>query len=91
MKRVVQVVLAIFAVTIAWMAFDNVLTDDEPFRKLAEDKACTVKKCADKHALTRMSRTPLGVTIDTTWKDGTVTTTCRREYVVVGARQCSID
>ena len=90
-KRVFQVVFAIFCVTVAWMAFDNVLTDEEPFRQLAEEKACTVKKCTEKHGLTRMSRTPIGVSIETTWKDGTVNVTCRRQYFVVGARTCSVD
>ncbi len=91
MKRVFQVVFAIFCITIAWMAFDNVLTDEEPFKQLAEETACTVKKCSEKHGLTKMSRTPLGVSIETTWKDGTVSVTCRREYVVVGARKCTVD
>ena len=91
MKRAVQVFLVIFAVTIAWMSVDNVLTDEAPFKELAEQKACTVKKCSEHHGLTRMSRTPVGVTIDTTWKDGTVTTVCRRAYFVVGPRECTVD
>ena len=91
MKRAFQVIFAIVAVTITWMAIDNVLTDDEPFKQLAEEKACSVKKCTEKHGLTRMSRTPLGVTIDTTWKDGTVTVSCRRAYFAVGERKCTVD
>ncbi|CAN5735441.1 hypothetical protein BH09MYX1_BH09MYX1_48340 [soil metagenome] len=91
MKRVAQVLIFLFAITVAWMTYDNVLSDDAPFKQLAEDAACLKKKCTEKHGLTAMSRTPIGVTIETTWKDGSITTTCRREYFVVGVRKCTVD
>ena len=81
--------VALFALTCVWMTYDNVLSDEAPIKALAEQAACNVKRCTDQHGMTRMSRTPIGVSFQFEWKDGTVPVTCRREYFVVGARVCS--
>lgn len=87
-----RVILAILLVVVSsWMAYDNVLSDDAPIQKLAEDSACAVRKCAEKHALTRMARNPLGQSFDYQWKEGTVTLWCHRAYYVVGTRACTVD
>ncbi len=73
----------------SWMCWDNVLSDEEPIKKLAEDAACKVKKCDAEHGITRMERTPIGQSFAYTWKDGTVAVSCHRDYYIVGTRNCT--
>lgn len=90
--RKARTLLAVLLVVVtSWMAYDNVISDDAPIQKLAEDAACQVKKCDQKHGLTRMSRNPLGQSLDYAWKDGTVTLWCHRDFYVVGTRTCTVE
>lgn len=92
MKRAIRYALAVSLVVITtWMAYDNVLSDLAPIQDMAEKAACTVKKCDERHGMTRLSRTPIGQSFSYTWKDGTVNVSCHRAYYVVGERACSVD
>ena len=91
MKKLRYVLAVLLVVVTSWMAYDNVLSDDAPIQKLAEDAACTVKKCTEKHGLTRMARNPLGQSFSYTWKEGTVNLWCHREFYVVGTRTCAVE
>jgi hypothetical protein len=70
------------------LSWDNVLSDPAPVSKLAEETACKVKSCSERHGLTKMDRTPLGQTVEFTWRDGTVVVECSRPYLLVGDRAC---
>jgi len=90
--RKARSILAVLLVVVtSWMAYDNVLSDDAPITKLAEDAACKVQKCTEQHSMTRMSRNPLGQTYDFAWKNKTVTLWCHREFYVVGTRACTVE
>ena len=90
-KKARYVLAVLLVVVTSWMAYDNVLADVAPTQKLAEDAACAVKKCDEKHALTRMERNPLGQHFDYQWKDRTVTLWCHRDFYVVGTRKCTVE
>jgi len=85
-----SIAFIVLAVT-AWMAYDNVLSDDAPIRALAEKTACAKKKCEDQHGVTREQRAPWGQSIDYTWRDGTVKVECHRSYYVFGERVCAAE
>ncbi len=90
MRRSVRWVLGVSVLVVtSWMTYDNVLSDEEPIKQLAEQAACKVKKCEDQHGITRMERTPIGQSFAYTWKDGTVAVSCHRDYYVVGTRNCT--
>ena len=89
--KYVRYLLIVFALTVLWMTYDNVFSDEVPIRALAQQAACTVKKCDERHDMTKMGRTPIGQSFEFTWKDGTVAVTCHREYWVVGERKCTVD
>jgi hypothetical protein len=90
MRRSLRWVLGVSVLGITgWMTFDNVLSDEDPIKALAEKAACTVKKCDQQHGITRMERTPIGQSFAYTWRDGTVAVSCHREYYVVGTRLCT--
>ena len=80
--------MALIAITITWMAYDNVLSDVAPTQALAEAAACRVKDCKVRHGLTKMSRSPIGQDFEFTWQDGLVAVSCHREYFAVGAMRC---
>jgi hypothetical protein len=82
--------LALFLVT-GYASWDNVLSDNADVRAAAEAKACSQKKCADKHGLTKTDRTPFGQTFEYTWRDGVVRVSCTRSAWVVGPRTCVIE
>ncbi len=92
MKRTLRWVLAVSLVVVTtWMAYDNVLSDLGPIQQLAEQTACTVKKCSEQHGMTSLSRTPIGQTFGFTWRSGTVRVYCHRAYWVIGERKCALD
>ena len=88
MKKARYSVAVLLCVIATWMSIDNVFSDIEPIQALAEQAACTVKKCADQHGMTRMERNPIGQSFEFTWKDATIAVSCHREYYVAGARKC---
>jgi hypothetical protein len=92
MKRRLRNSLAfvVLAVTL-WMCWDNVISDDEPIRAVAEKAACTHKKCSEQHGLVREQRWPWGQTIDYAWRDGTIRVSCHRAYLIFGERQCAVE
>jgi hypothetical protein len=84
-----RTVFALLLVLVSgWLAYDNVLSDEAPILTLAEQAACTVKKCEEKHGMTRLSRHPFGQSMDYTWRDGVVSVGCRRAFIVAGERRC---
>ncbi|HSQ66531.1 MAG TPA: hypothetical protein VLM85_25095 [Polyangiaceae bacterium] len=90
MRRSVRWVLGVSVLVVtSWMTWDNVLSDEDPIKALAEKAACTLKKCEEQHGITRMERTPIGQSFSYTWRDGTVSVDCHREYYVVGTRSCT--
>lgn len=91
MAKVIRVVLILLALTSVWLTYDNVLSDEVPIVGLAEKAACVKKKCADHHQMTRLGRTPIGVSVEFTWPDGPVSLTCRRTALLLGERVCTID
>lgn len=74
-----------------WMVYDGVFSDDTSIRALAEKTACTKKKCADEHGMTREQRFPWGQTLEYTWRDATLKVGCHRAYYVAGERSCAIE
>ncbi len=89
--KVVRALLIVIALLSVWMTYDNVLSDDPSIDTLAAQTACTIKKCSKQHGMTRMSKTPLGQTLEYTWEDGVVSVSCHRAYYVFGARVCTVD
>jgi hypothetical protein len=85
------VLLLLLCVVSAYAAWDNVLSDNADVRLDAEAKACTQKKCDEKHGLTKAERTPFGQSFEYTWRDGTVHVWCRRTGWLVGARACVVE
>ncbi len=75
----------------AYAAWDNVLSDNADVRAAAEAKACTKKKCDEKHGLTKADRTPFGQTFEYTWREGVVRVSCTRPGFIVGKRTCSLE
>lgn len=75
----------------AYAAWDNVLSDNADVRAAAEAKACTKKKCDEKHGLTKADRTPFGQTFEYTWREGVVRVACTRPGFIVGERTCSLE
>lgn len=75
----------------AYAAWDNVLSDNADVRAAAEAKACTKKKCDEKHGLTKADRTPFGQTFEYTWREGVIRVSCTRPGVIVGERTCTLE
>ena len=89
MRKIWVLFLVVVCVLSAWCAYDNVLSDIEPIRALAEAAACKLKPCAERHAMTKLDRTPLGQSFEFTWQSGIVVVECKRSGVVFGTRACS--
>ncbi len=88
-KKLFTAFLVLLCIVAAGLSYDNVLSDSAPITAAAEQTACKVKSCAERHGMTRLERTPLGQTVEYTWRDGTVTVHCAREFVVFGPRTCT--
>jgi hypothetical protein len=91
MRRLRSAIIAVLALTITWLAYDNVLTDVDPTKALSEAAACKIKDCKLQHGMTKVSRTPFGQWFEWTWRDATVSTVCRREMFVFGAMRCAVE
>jgi hypothetical protein len=91
MRRFRTSVIVVLALISTWLAFDNVITDMEPTKALSEAAACAVKDCKQQHGMTRVLRTPAGQWFDWTFRDGVVSTVCRREMLVFGAMRCAVE
>jgi hypothetical protein len=87
-RRLFRLVTVLVVVTTTWLVYDNVLSDVEPTRALAEAAACRVKDCKKRHGMTKMSRSPAGQAFEFSWEDGVVSVSCRRESFVFGAMRC---
>ncbi len=90
-RRLPTVILVLLCVTAAYASWDNVLSDNSAVRAEAEAKACTKKKCDDKHGLTKAERTPFGQSFEYTWRDGVVHVSCSRSAWVLGERTCTAE
>jgi hypothetical protein len=88
-RKIGYAVLLFLCITSGILSWDNVLSDPGPVTRLAEEAACKVKSCADRHGMTKMERTPLGQSAEFTWQNGTVTVECSRPYLLFGERACS--
>jgi hypothetical protein len=91
MHRFRTFLIAFFAIVTTWLAYDNVIADMEPTKALSETAACGKRDCKLQHGMTRVSRTPIGQWFEWTWRDGVVSTVCRRELFVVGAMRCVVE
>lgn len=92
MRKARYLLAVLLVVVTSWMAYDNVLSDEAPITKLAEDAACKVQKCTEQHGMTRMSRNPIGQSFTFAWKNNkTVSLWCHREFYVVGTRACAVE
>lgn len=89
-RRGPTALLLLLFLTSAYAAWDNVLSDNAHVRADAEAKACTKKKCTDKHGLTKADRTPLGQAFEYTWRDGVVRVECKRPAWIIGERTCVV-
>lgn len=90
MKRRLRLALPFALLLVsAWMSYDNVLRDLGPIQAQAERAACGVEKCTEQHGVTKVSRTPFGVSFELTWRVGMVDVDCHRSFYVAGARGCS--
>ncbi|MDB4998591.1 MAG: hypothetical protein JWM74_6023 [Myxococcaceae bacterium] len=87
-RKIGYFVLLVLCITSGILSWDNVLSDPGPVTRLAEEAACKVKSCADRHGMTKMERNPLGQSAEFTWQSGTVTVECSREHIVFGDRIC---
>jgi hypothetical protein len=90
-KRAIRWALPLSLLLVSlWMSYDNVFSDIDPIRSMAEQSACTVKKCAEEHGLTSTSRNPFGQSFVFTWRDASVAVDCHRDYYVAGTRTCAV-
>ena len=90
-RKLGYVVLLVLCIVSGILSWDNVLADPAPVTRLAEEAACKVKSCAERHGMTKMDRNPLGQTAEFTWRDGTVVVACSRPYLLFGERTCRAD
>ncbi len=81
-------VLLVLCITSGILSWDNVLSDPAPVTRLAEEAACKVKICAERHAMTKIERNPFGQSAEFTWQSGAVVVECSRPWVVFGDRVC---
>lgn len=88
MRQALFVLLTAAFLTLAWTSYDNVWSDLEPTRALADAAVCKVKDCKKPHGVTKITRQPNGQTFEYTWEDGVVTVACHRESYVFGPVQC---
>ena len=84
------------------MCFDNVFSNDDAIRALAEKTACEKKSataakpgatdaCAQQHGMVREERMPWGQTLEYAWQDATLRVACHRAYWIAGERLCSVE
>ena len=71
------------------MTFDNVYTDIDPIKALAEAAACKVKDCSRRHAVKQYDRAFDGQQFVFQWDSGSVAVACQRSHVVFGERECT--
>lgn len=90
MRRLASLLVTLAFATFWWMTYDNVWSDVEPTKALAEVQACRVKDCKQRHGLTRLTRNPAGKTFEYTWESGVVTVGCRRESYAFGPMHCQV-
>jgi hypothetical protein len=75
----------------AWLCFDNVFSENSDVQALAERAACATHKCEEPHRLTDERRVPWEQTFEYAWNADTVRVTCRRVYIVIGDRICTVE
>jgi len=88
-RRLLTFVLMLVCIASTWMTYDNVFSDLEPTKALAEEAACRVKDCKKPHGFTLLSRMPFGQSFDVTWESGVVKVECHRESYLFGAMRCT--
>lgn len=87
-SRVLTFVLVVLFGVAAWMTYDNVYSDVEPTKALAEATACSKKSCKEQHGLTKVTRSTFDQTFEYTWPSGVVTVVCHREGYAYGPMRC---
>ena len=81
----------VFLFVAAWLCFDNVFSENTEVQALAERAACVTHTCQEPHRMTDERRVPWQQTFDYSWSTGVVRVTCRREYIVIGDRICTVE
>ena len=90
MKKLMTGLLAFMCLALGLSSYEYVLTDFTAAQADAETAACTVKKCDERHGMTRLDRSPFGQTFEFTWRNGTVTVHCLRKFWIAGDRACVV-
>ena len=91
MKKLWTGLLALMCVVLGLSSYEYVIADHTAAQEDAEKAACTVKKCEDRHGMTRLDQSPFGQTFEFTWRDGTVRVHCVRKFWVIGDLACVVD
>jgi hypothetical protein len=88
MRRLLTLFFLVVFLVSLWMTYDNVWSDGDPTRALAEAAACRVKDCKKRHMATTVRRMPEAQTFEFTWEDGMVSVSCHRAWYVAGEMRC---
>jgi hypothetical protein len=88
MGRVISIIFTLGCLGFAAMTYDNVYTDVEPIKALAERAACAKNDCKKPHGLSQVDRTFRGQTLAYRWGGEVVIVDCARQWFAVGERLC---
>ncbi len=91
MKKLWTGLLACLCVALGLSSYEYVIADHAAAQEDAEKAACSVKKCDDRHGMTKLDQSPLGQTFEFTWRNGTVTVHCVRRLWLMGERSCVVE
>ena len=86
--RIFSFLFGLAFLVFVWMTYDNVYSDLEPIKTLAERAACGRGDCEKHHGLTQIERNSFGQTLTYRWDNAIVNVDCKREWVAAGERQC---
>jgi hypothetical protein len=87
MRKVVRLLVVVFAVAFVGAAFINVFGDDAALRKDAEAIACP-KGCPQTSSIS-YERTPFAETVSYAVGDGTIRVRCARAAILFGPYSCA--
>jgi len=88
MARLISLLFTLGCLAFFAMVYDNVYTDLDPVRSLADAAACGVQNCKKHHGVTQIERTWSGQSFTYRWEDAVVNVDCKRHYFAVGPREC---
>jgi hypothetical protein len=90
MGRIISIIFTLGCLGFAAMTYDNVYTDVEPIKVLAEGAACAKEDCKKPHALFQIDRNFRGQTLFYRFGSDVVNVDCARQWFAVGDRHCRV-